>query len=164
MYEKTVPAPPKAKRDRKLTIAVAAAAVVMLVILVPLVLSLRLMYRYHGFTQDLAESFVYGEKNGTLTLVDGGGETPVPADKAGLLFASIMNTGLGRPWSRGLADEGLTLRFGEGSTLQIWPVEITAKNRLRDDGVRFLYTRADGSSFGYDTDRLSYADVLAYLK
>ena len=164
MYEKTVPAPAKARRDRALTIAVAAAAVVMLVILVPAVLSLRLMYRYHSFTQDLAASFVYGEKNGTLTLADDGGESAVPENKAGLLFASIMNTGLGHPRSGGLPEEGLTLRFGEGSTLQIWPVEITAKDRLRDEGVRFLYTRADGSSFGYDTDRLSYEDVLAYLK
>lgn len=165
MYEKITGKSPRrrkkgAKRDWRLWASIGGVVLLALLLALPLWYSMRILYQFHVFAQDLAGSFVYGEERGTLTLCVDGAERAVDREQAGKLYGLIVDTGMGHPRDRIPAEDGIALSFGEGCTLQIWPTEIRERGRQNDTGVLIRYTRADGSVFAYDTDRLQYKSIV----
>lgn len=150
----------RSRRDLLLWALVAGAIVLLAAMVIPLALSGRLMYRYQGFVDDLTTSASYGRRHGSITLEVDGEKREVSSYQAGKLVEVITSFGMGRPSDAEPAGNGIALSFGDGSTLRVWPVEITEKARLRDEGVLVHYTRPDGTVFAYDTDKLSYEEAL----
>lgn len=142
---------------------VVGAVALIVALAVPLVLSCGLIFRFQNYKQDLATSFSYGEEHDSMFVTLGDERTLVSDDRAKRLFSVIVDTGMGKP-ADVLPDEGgLLIEFGDGSTLEIWSVEITEGGRVSDTGVLISYRRSDGQTFSYDTDYLQYEDVLRIL-
>ena len=164
MYEMALRGTGHARKDWKLAATVAVAAVMLLLLVLPLFFSGRHLYQFHRFTQDAAVSFVYGEQNGCLTASYDGEEWLVRDSGASQLYAVIVSKGAGRR-KRQLPDgEGLTLDFGDVSSLRIYSVPFDGAARERDTGVLLRYERADRSVFAYDTDKLQFEEVLGYIR
>lgn len=148
------------KRDWLLVVSIAGGILFSILIILPMANFMNNIYRYHGFVQDLAVSFVYGEENEVLTLKSGDEEWSVRKEQAGTLYTLIVDTGMGHPRKPIPDVAGLTLDFGDGSALQLWPTVIKEKGRQNDTGVLIRYTRSDGKVFSYDTDRLQYEKLV----
>ena len=60
---------------------------------------------------------------------------------------------------------GISYAFGDGSTIELWKVNIDGKSE--NPGTLIRFTRADGSVFCYDTDQIEFrlaADALSDAK
>ena len=53
--------------------------------------------------------------------------------------------------------------YGDGSTLEIWKVELVNPSNDWTEGPFFRYTDAKGKSYGYDTDQLRWESVVRLL-
>ena len=163
MYEKIL-AGARIKRDWLLAALIAAALAVLLLVVLPLVSSMRLLYGFHRFTEDTAESFVYGERGECLTASFEGETWSVSTQGAGRLYDAIVRNGAGRPRTEMPETGGLCLDFGDGSALWLFPVPFDGAARENDTGVLLWYARADGTHYAYDTDGLQMEDVLRFVR
>jgi len=155
------------RSDWPLGIAVAAVVVVMLLLAVPLTGSMRMIYSFHRYVQELASSFVYGEEHDLLTLHDSDGNSiAVPKSRATRLYGKIVEKGMGHPQKEipeGPYEDAVTLDFGNGTELYIRKVKILENGRKNDTGVLFRYTRENGTFFSYNTDGLQFEEIAADL-
>ena len=53
--------------------------------------------------------------------------------------------------------------YGDGSTLEIWKVELVNPSNDWTEGPFFRYTDAKRKSYGYDTDQLRWESVVRLL-
>ena len=151
------------KRDWMLVAFVAIAVVVVLFAVLPAAFSLRLSSRHQAYVQNLTQSVRFGEKNNSAELVCDGERQAVSKRQLSDAYRLVVDAGMGRPRSEVPEDGGTTIYFGDGSTLELWPVEITERSRESDTGTLLRYVGADGNVFSYDTDQLQYEDVLEAL-
>lgn len=148
--------------DWQLWAIIAATVVLVLALLIPLVGTLRFMNGYHDFMRELNESALYGREHGSTTITLDGTKQKPNFDGVSDAIGNISDASVGRP-NDAEPNGGILIAFGDGTTLSLSPVAITTENRLSDMGVLVRYTRADGSVYAYDTDRMSYealCDVL----
>ena len=142
------------RRDRSLVPYIVGAVALSVVLLVPLINMVRATYRFQQFKQDLAESMTFAEEHGTLTPSDG--------DR---FYKLVVNAGMGKPQNEVPNGGGISYAFGDGSTIELWKVNIDGKSESPGTLIRF--TRADGSVFCYDTDKIEFrlaADALSDAK
>ena len=131
------------KRDRSLLPHIIVVIVLSAILVIPFFNMGRAMYRYQTFKQDLAESMAFAEHRGIISQSD--------ADR---FFTMIVDAGMGKPQSMVPEAGGMRCEFGDGSTLELWPVDIDGNPE--NPGTLIRYTRADGDAFCYDTDRIDY--------
>lgn len=131
------------KRDRSLLPHIVGVIVLSAILVIPLFNMARTMYRFQAFKQDLAESMSLAEHQGILSRSD--------ADR---FFSLIVDAGMGKPQSTVPAAGGTRCEFGDGSALELWPIDIDGNPE--NPGTLIRYTRADGDAFCYDTDRIDY--------
>ncbi|MCR4871024.1 MAG: hypothetical protein K5859_06990 [Atopobiaceae bacterium] len=131
------------KRDRSLLPHIVGVIVLSATLVIPMANMGRMMYRFQTFKQDLAESMSFAEHQGILSRSD--------ADR---FFSLIVDAGMGKPQSTVPEAGGARCEFGDGSTLELWPVDIDGNPE--NPGTLIRYTRADGDVFCYDTDRIDY--------
>ena len=131
------------KRDRSLLPHIVGVIVLSAILVIPLFNMARMMYRYQAFKQDLAESMSFAEHRGILSRSD--------ADR---FFSLIVDAGMGKPQNTVPEAGEARCEFGDGSTLELWPVDIDGNPE--NPGTLIRYTRADGDVFCYDTDRIDY--------
>ena len=143
------------RRDKRLWGAIAAALLLMLVILIPMGLSVRLMYHYRAYVDELTESFLYGERNGCLTAVWKGEETLIPQERATDLYTWIVDSGLGQIRKDVPEGDSLRLVFGDGTELTLIAVQFEEGARNSRSGVLLRYQEPNGRIFAYDTDRFT---------
>lgn len=151
------------RRDWTLVAFVAIAVVVALFAVLPAAFSLRLSSRYQTYVQDLTQSVRFGEKNNSAELMCDGERQVVSKAQLSDAYRLVIDAGMGQPRDEAPEDGGTTIYFGDGSTLELWPVEITERSRESDTGTLLRYVGADGRVFSYDTDHLQYEDVLEAL-
>jgi hypothetical protein len=151
------------RRDWTLVAFVAIAVVVALFAVLPAAFSLRLSSRYQTYVQDLTQSVRFGEKNNSAEIICDGERQVVLKAQLSDAYRLVIDAGMGRPRDEAPEDGGTTIYFGDGSTLELWPVEITERSRESDTGTLLRYVGADGRVFSYDTDHLQYEDVLEAL-
>jgi hypothetical protein len=141
-------------RDHSLVPYIVGALALSVVLLVPLINMVRATYRFQQFKQDLAESMTFAEEHGTLTPSDG--------DR---FYKLIVNAGMGKPQHEVPNGGSISYQFGDGSTIELWKVNIDGKPE--NPGTLIRFTRADGSVFCYDTDQIEFrfaADALSDAK
>lgn len=148
--------------DWQLGLIIAATATLFLVLLVPLIGTLSFMNSYHEFIQDVSESARYGREHGTTTITLDGEPQKVSFDGVSEVIGNLTDAGMGRP-TKAQADGGILIGFGDGTSLSLSRISIDTTSRLSDTGVLVRYTRADGSVYAYDSDRLGYEALCDYL-
>lgn len=141
--------------DWQLGLIIAATATLFLVLLVPLISTLSFMNSYHEFIQSVSESARYGREHGTTTITRDGDAQKISFDGVSDVIGNLTDAGMGKP-SKAEPDGGIAISFGDGTSLSLSPVAIETTSRLSDTGVLVRYTRADGSVYAYDSDRLGY--------
>lgn len=149
--------------DRRLWGALAAAVLLMLVILIPMGLSMRLMYSYRVYVDELTASFLYGEENGCLTAVWNGEETVIPRELATELYTWIIDSGLGQIRKDVPEGDSLRLVFGDGTELTLIAVQFEEGARNSRSGVLLRYQKPNGKIFSYDTDLFTIRTALYAL-
>ena len=141
--------------DWQLWAIIAATVVLVLALLIPLVGTLRFMNGYHDFIRELNESALYGREHGSTAITLDGTKQKPNFDGVSDVIGNISDAGVGKP-SYAEPEGGILIDFGDGTTLSLSPVAITTESRQSDTGVLVRYTRADGSVYAYDTDRMGY--------
>lgn len=131
------------RRDRSLLPHIVGVIVLSAILVVPLFNMARTMHRYQAFKQDLAESMSFAEHQGILS-----------RSAADRFFSLIVDAGMGKPRSTVPEAGGARCEFGDGSTLELWQVDIDGNPE--NPGTLIRYTSADGDDFCYDTDRIDY--------
>lgn len=149
-----------ARRDWQLIAIVAVAIALMLGAAAPAASALLLTRSYVAYKEDLQESFLYAEQNGSMTVtVDGRAGQLSSGGATQIHNAIVFDVGMGRPVAkRNIPAEGesIVLSFGEGSTLSIRPVTVTDEHGEELNGVLLAYERADGSAYAYDSEAVAY--------
>ncbi len=155
--------PRRSRRDFLFWGLVVGVVALSVALVVPLVQSGRLLYAHHGFVRDLSASAAYGRQHRSTTVEVDGETRDASYDQVSRLVETIVALGMGKPSDAVPDGPGVTVSFGDGSALELFAVGIAEAGRSSDEGVLVRFTRADGAVFSYDTDRLSYADVLRIL-
>jgi hypothetical protein len=151
MYERVIRhASSGAKRDRSLVPHIALVILLALALMAPIAHACSLMYRYQGFKQDLAASLTYAENHNVI-----------PEGRAARFYALIVDAGMGKPAKTFPADGGTLVECGDGSSIELWEVAIDGDPD--NPGALIRYTRADGSVFAYDTDKVECGVLLEVL-
>jgi hypothetical protein len=155
--------PRRSKRDGLLAVAITGAISLLIAIAVPVGCGMSLMGNYHRFIQDLGNSLMYAREHGTLEMSVGGEMRAGDLDQAEKLYRLISETGMGSPLSELPGGEPLSLTFGDGSALQVFPTTINETDGTTAEGAIISYTRLDGHVFSYDTDKIAYQDILSRI-
>lgn len=155
--------PRSSRRDTLLILAVTFAISLLIAAAIPVGCAVSLMGRYHRFIQDLGNSLMYARENGTLEISVDGKSGKADISQAEAIYSLISNTGMGSPLSEAPEGKPLALFFGDGTSLQLFATQIEESDGKRVDGLAVCYQRKDGSMFAYDTDRLTYQDVVSRI-
>lgn len=157
------PDSPKSPRRDILLFVVATLAISMLIsAAIPIGCAASLMGKYHRFIQDLGTSVSYAREHGTLE-VSVEGERRNRLSDAEAVYKIIADTGMGSPLDEAPDGEPIAFAFGDGSSLQLFPTQIEEPGGEVVDGLAVCYQRIDGSMFAYDTDRITYEDVVSAI-
>lgn len=155
--------PARSRRDYLFWGLVVGVVALSVALVVPLGWSGHLLYSHHGFVRDLSASAAYGRQHRSTTVEVDGETRDANYDQVSRLVETIVALGMGKPSDAAPDEPGVTVSFGDGSSLSLWRVEITDAGRVSDEGVLVRYVRADGNVYAYDTDLLTYDDVRRIL-
>ena len=155
--------PRGSRRDVLLVVAVIFAISLLISAAIPVGCAVSLMGRYHRFIQDLGSSLVYAREHDSLEIGMDGERAKADLSQAEAVYTLISDTGMGSPLSEVPDGEPLTFFFGDGSSLQFFPTQIEEPEANLVDGLAICYQRKDGSIFAYDTDQLTYQDVVSRI-
>lgn len=150
------------RRDILLFVAATLAISMLISAAIPIGCAASLMGKYHRFIQDLGTSISYAREHDTLE-VSIEGEQGGNLSQAEAVYKLIADTGMGSPLDEAPDGEPVAFAFGDGSSLQLFPTRIEEPGGETVDGLAVYYQRIDGSMFAYDTDRITYEDVIATI-
>ena len=153
----------KTKRDFLLLAVIALVLVVSFVSVLPMVQAMLYTSAYKNYTQDLIHSYnTAREQNRIFCTIDGKAQIVHKSDIDDLIKV-IWRVGMGIRDRKEPETEGITIRFGDEGTLILSEVPLKGKDLKRDVGVQFRYIYADGKVFSYDTDEISYDQILKII-
>ena len=155
--------PRASRRDLLLFVVVTLAISLLISTAIPIGCAVSLMGGYHRFIQDLGGSLAYAREHETLELSVDGETRKADPSEGEALYGLLSDTGMGSPLSEAPGGEPLTLSFGDGTSLQLFSTQIEESDGTKVDGLAVCYQRKDGSTFAYDTDRLTYQDVISRI-
>ena len=143
---------PKTRRDYILFAAILLAVALVAFFCTSIGWFLWRHTQFQDFVSALSDSTTYAYENDCLTTLEG--DTPQPADRDDCypLYILLSDT-QGRGW-RKVPEEAplLTLYYGDGAFLELWPVELKGDTQ-RETGILFRFTSSQGKIWMYDTDR-----------
>lgn len=152
--------PPKASRRDLLLIVAATFAVSLLIsIAIPVGCAVSLTNRHHRFIQDLGSSLTYAREHKTLELNVDGETREGELSQAEAVYGLIYDTGMGSPLSEAPSGKPIAFFFGDGTSLQLFSTQIEEADGKKVEGLAVCYQRKNGSTFAYDTDKLTYRDI-----
>lgn len=152
--------PKGSRRDALLIVAAFFAISLLIAAAIPVGCAVSLMGRYHRFIQDLGSSLMYARENDSLEVSVDGKARKANLSQAEAVYTLISDTGMGSPLSDAPDGEPLAFFFGDGTSLQLFATQIEETDAKLVDGLAICYQRKDGSVFAYDTDQLTYQDVI----
>ena len=157
--------PPKgSRRDVLLIVAATFAISLLIAIAIPVGCAVSLTNRYHGFIKDLGSSLTYAREHDTLELSVDGTTQKADLSQADAVYGLLYDTGMGSPLSEAPDGQPLAFFFGDGSSLQLFSTKIEEADGKKVDGLAVCYQRKNGGLFAYDTDKLTYQDVISCIK
>ena len=120
-------------------------------------------FRFHAFISDLTDSTRDARSTETFRVTVNGSEADVSIDDLSDLLYLIDKAGAGRTAAAPEEMPYAVIDYGDGSTLEIWKVELVNPSNDWTEGPFFRYTDAKGKSYGYDTDQLRWESVVRLL-
>ena len=166
MYEKVLKNRKPQGYDWKFALIIAGTVLFLFVILAPIVYFTNFSGRYNDFKEHLNSSFLYAERQNSLTVTENGIEKEKPFYSAERLHLIIVDLGMGKKQDFSSVPESgkyISLSFGDGTDLTFYPVSVKTEDKTMADGVLFEYTGKDGYSYIYDTDKISYERLTRYF-
>ena len=144
--------PKQSRRDYVLLAAISLAVGLVIFICASVVWYLWQRNHYLTFVSTLSDSTVYAYENGTLTGREDGAAFSLDRETGYQLYTLLSNQ-QGKP-RRQVPRESplLTLDYGDGAVLELWPVELDGDTQ-RQTGILWRFTSSDGHAWVYDTDR-----------
>lgn len=118
--------------------------------------------RYWRFVSDFSESTVYAYENDSLQADVNGVKIKMYRDNAYALYTVITDNGPGKLGTAPQEHPAAVLHFGDGSSLELWSVELVNSSTDREYGLFLRYTDVTGKRYSYDTDQISLEKVLKY--
>ena len=162
IYEKTQE--PTQKKDYPFGISLTMALIILAIVVIPIIYVVHYYYQFRTYIDDITDSFLYGEKNRTLSVTYENETYLLPENKANDLYRLIVTAGAGKVQRTVPDTEAYFLDFGDGTFMIICPVEITEEARDRDEGILISYTNANGKIYTYDTDQLLFSTIQQTIK
>lgn len=156
--------PKGSRRDVLIVVAVMFAISLLIAAAIPVGCAVSLMGGYHRFIQDLGSSLMYARENDSLEISVDGETRKADLSQAEAIYGLISDTGMGSPLSEAPDSKPLAFIFGDGSSLQLFSTRIDEPDGKRVDGLAICYQRKDGTTFTYDTDQLTYQDVVSRIQ
>ena len=92
-----------------------------------------------------------------------GEETDAEIDDLSELLALIGDAGAGRGGDAPEEAPYATIDYGDGTTLEIWKVELVNPSNNWTEGPFFRYTNKKGKTYAYDTDQIRWETVIRLL-
>ena len=156
--------PKGSRRDVLIVVAVMFAISLLIAAAIPVGCAASLMGGYHRFIQDLGSSLMYARENDSLEISVDGETRKADLAQAEVIYGLISDTGMGSPLSEAPDSEPLAFIFGDGSSLQLFSTRIDEPEGKQVDGLAICFQRKDGTTFAYDTDQLTYQDVVSRIQ
>ena len=144
--------PPKSRRDYVLFAAISLAVALVVFLCGSIAWFLWQRNHYQLFVSALSDSTLYAFQNDSLTGRQDGQDFVMPG-QTGYQLYNLLSNWDGKP-RRKVPQQSpdLTLSYGDGSVLELWPVELDGDTQ-REIGILFRFTSSDGETWIYDTDR-----------
>ena len=101
-------------------------------------------FRFHAFISDLTDSTCDARSTETFRVTVHGSETDVSIDDLSDLLYLIDKAGAGRTAAAPEEMPYAVIDYGDGSTLEIWKVELVNPSNDWTEGTCFRYTAAKG--------------------
>ena len=124
----------------------------------------RHQLRYRSFVSDRTDSTLHARHFSTLRVTVNGEETNAAIDDLSDLLALITDAGAGRTADAPEETPYAVIDYGDGTTLEIWKVELVNPSNDWTEGPFFRYTSASGKVYGYDTDQIRWSSVTRLLE
>lgn len=143
---------PKARRDYVLLCAIALAVAVVVFICGSVGWFLWQKTQFQAFISALSDSTVYAYRQDSLTARAEEGTTGLEGETGYQLYTLLSGR---QPKPRRQVPQAspmLTLDYGDGATLEFWPVELDGDTQ-RQTGILWRFTAPEGKIWIYDTDR-----------
>ena len=102
-------------------------------------------FRFHAFISDLTDSTRDARSTETFRVTVNGSETDVSIDDLSDLLYLIDKAGAGRTAAAPEEMPYAVIDYGDGSTLEIWKVELVNPSNDWTEGPFFRYTDAKGN-------------------
>ncbi len=119
--------------------------------------------QYWSYVNDFSNSTSYAYKKGSMKVNDQGDNYILIGDAVYIPYNFLHHLKMGRPWEEvPEGSETIQFDYGNGSTLQIWDVEV--KNAKR--GTRGLYIKfinSEGKVYQFDVDGASVSKIRSTL-
>ena len=164
MYDKVREKPEKKKKNGAVFIVLAVAVVIIIVLGVTIFLPLTKRNDFWELVSAVSSDITEGTQDGSITCTYDGRTFPVDTDTAydiykQLLYREDVKMKVFPPKPK----EGIHMDFGNGSTLDIWPVVYKNKGFADFTGIGVLYTGKDGAKYSFETDHTGYAGFTVLL-
>ncbi len=123
----------------------------------------RHQLRFKSFFSELTDSTRYARHSGAFRVTVNGKQTDAVIDDLSELLACIGDAGAGRTDAAPEEAPYAVIDYGDGTTLEIWQVELVNPSNSWTEGPFFRYTNAEGKPYSYDTDQLRWERVVRLL-
>lgn len=144
------------RRDWRMWAALCLVLALAVTTLVPMAWSIRYQLRYRDLLIKLSRSTSYAYQEDSLT-VERDGETRSASGNCGYqIYTLVAGITPGRWRKPPEEDPAVRLRYGDGSTLELW--EVPLKNSS-SHGLFLWYTDSQGKGDGYDSKLLHLSGV-----
>ena len=109
---------------------------------------------YRTFVSDLTDSTRNARSSDSFRVVVNGKETDAKIDDLSDLLYLITDAGAGRTASAPEEEPYAVIDYGDGTTLEIWQVQLVNPSNSWTEGPFFRYTDVKGKPYAYDTDQI----------
>ena len=124
----------------------------------------RYQLQFKAFFSELTDSTRDARHFGAFHVTVEGAETNAEIDDLSELLALIGDAGAGRGGDAPEEAPYAVIDYGDGTTLEIWKVELVNPSNSWTEGPLFRYTGKSGRTYAYDTDRIRWSSVTRLLE
>ena len=123
----------------------------------------RYQLQFKAFFSELTDSTRAARHFGAFRVTVEGAETDAVIDDLSELLALIGDAGASRTGDVPTETPFAVIDYGDGTTLEIWKVELANPANSWTEGPFFRYTNKKGKTYAYDTDQIRWETVIRLL-
>ena len=163
MYERVRVCHRSRPRESLLAGGVLLCAVIFAVVAAMAVYSCWYQLRFRQFLSDLSDSTVYAYQNDSLHMEADGRTVRVEGEPIYALYQAVAEDGPGRLVEPPAWMPDAVLTYGDGSSLELWGIELEGYQTNVKEGVLLRYVDPAGTVYCYDTDGFRLSPLVSQL-